>query len=137
MELECNGYTISDDKSRLRPDDVCRLLRMTFWAKDRPRETVEKTIANSLCFGVYRQDRLLGFARCVTDFATVYWLSDVIIDEPCRGQGLGKALVGAVVNHPLLAGCTGMLKTRDAPDLYAAFGFQPVTERFMSRRTEI
>ena len=54
--------------------------------KGRTRATVEKSIANSLCFGVYAGERQVGFARVVTDYATFAWLCDVFVDEAYRGK---------------------------------------------------
>lgn len=73
----------------------------------------------------------MGFARAVTDYATIYWLCDVIIDEKHRGHGLGKMLVESVVNCEELAGLRGILGTKDAHGLYEQYGFVRVPDRFM------
>ena len=82
---------ISTDRSRLDIAYIHRYLsEECYWSIGRSREIVEKSIANSLCFGVYDGDRQMGFARVVTDYATFAWLCDVFIDATYRGQGLGK-----------------------------------------------
>ena len=63
------------------------------------RDIVEKSIANSLCFGVYAGERQIGFARVVTDYATFAWLCDVFIDDAHRGQGLGSLMVTCMVRN--------------------------------------
>lgn len=136
MEILCNGFTISDDKARLQPERIRELLSDTYWAKGRSLETVEKTIQNSLCFGVYREGLQVGFARCVTDYATIYWLADVVIDPAYRGHGLGVSLMSAVTEHPQLCSITGILATDDAHGLYARYGFVSEDGRFMRRRPE-
>lgn len=123
MEVNFNEFLISDDKNKLRIDCIFQLLSTSYWAKDRPREIVEKSLLNSMCFGIYINENQIGFARCVSDFATVYWLAHVIIDTNYRGLGLGKALVKAVVGHEQLKGCSGILKTSDAYGLYEKYGF--------------
>ena len=128
MEIQKESYIISDDAVRLQPERVCEMLSSTYWAKDHSRETVLASIKNSLCLGVYVGDEQVGFARCVTDYATFFWLADVIIDPAHRGQGLGKALVEAVTTHDKLAGTRGLLATRDAHGLYRQYGFEPVGE---------
>jgi GNAT superfamily N-acetyltransferase len=117
-------FIISDDKKLIQLDRVCTLLSTSYWANDRSRETIQLSIENSLCFGVYHGDMQIGFARCVTDYATIYWLGDVIIDSSYRGIGLGKALVSAVVEHEQLAHLGGTLGTNDAHGLYEKYGFR-------------
>ena len=113
------------------------LSQRSYWAQGRSLETVEKSIANSLCFGVYDDERQMGFARVVTDYATFAWLCDVFVDEAYRGRGLGKRLIEAVVAHPDLQNMRNfILATRDAHDLYRRYGgFEPLTnpERWMAR----
>jgi GNAT superfamily N-acetyltransferase len=101
------------------------------------RDVVERSIRNSLCFGVFHHGRQIGFARVITDRATYGYLADVYILEEFRGQGLGKWLVECIVSHPDLQGCRKLaLATRDAQGLYAAFGFKPLKrpEDQMERR---
>lgn len=92
-------------------------------------EVVQRSIENSLCFGVYQGYQQVGFARVVTDFATFAWLCDVYICETHRGLGLAKWLVGTIVRHPDLQGLKlFLLATRDAHTLYARYGgFAPLT----------
>ena len=133
MKTTFQEFLISDDKEMLQPDRVCQLLSTTYWAKNRPWDQIEASIANSLCFGIYADGNQIGFCRCVTDFATVYWLADVIIDPAYRGHGLGKALVETVVGHEQLRGCFGILATQDAHGLYEQYGFHREPERFMRK----
>lgn len=134
MELQYGEFIISDDKARLQLDRVCDLLKTSYWAGERSREAIERSIQNSLCFGVYFAGEQVGFARCVTDYATMFWLADVMIDERFRGQGLGKALVDMILRHEKLQGLTGTLATRDAQGLYQRFGFEPVDVRYYRKR---
>ena len=129
---------ISTDHTRLDIAYIHRYLsEECYWAIGRSREVVEKSIANSLNFGVYDDDRQLGFARVVTDYATFAWLCDVFIDAAYRGQGLGKRLVAAVVADPELQGLRNfILATRDAHALYRQYGgFEPLAapDRWMAR----
>lgn len=120
---------ISTDRSRLDVGYIHRYLsEQSYWAVGRSRDVVEKSLANSLCFGVYAGARQVGFARVVTDYATFAWLCDLFIDEAYRGQGLGKRLIEAVVAHPALQGLRNfILATRDAHELYRRYGgFEPL-----------
>lgn len=136
MDIKFKKFIISDDMSKIQLDRVCQLLSTTYWAKDRPQNIIEKSITNSICFGIYLNDYQVGFARCVTDFATVYWLADVIIDNDYRKLGLGKALVEAIVKHEKIKGCFGILGTKDAHGLYEKYGFNLINDRFMRKSAE-
>ena len=104
IEWQQGEYTISDDPARLDFDVIHGFLSgESYWARGRSRECVERSIENSLPFGVYRADgRQVGFARVVTDRATFAWLADVFILPEERGRGLSKWLVECVLAHPEL-----------------------------------
>jgi GNAT superfamily N-acetyltransferase len=121
------GYVVSTDPVRL---DVARIhcfLESAYWSTGIPRDVVERSIANSLPFGLYAPSgRQAGFARVVTDRATFAYLGDVYVEMPHRGRGLGKFLVSCVLAHPDLQGLRRWaLATADAHDLYARYGFRP------------
>lgn len=129
-------YRIVEDINEIKLDDIVRLLRTTYWAEKRPVENIEKSVKNSKCYGLYIAENanLVGFARIITDYATNYYLSDVIIDEEYRSRGLGKALVSHIVSSPELQGLRGILVTRDAQKLYSQYGFEVVNDRAMLRQ---
>ncbi|WP_219838167.1 GNAT family N-acetyltransferase [Paenibacillus sp. R14(2021)] len=132
MEHNYEGFLISDDKALLKIDAICGFLSRSYWANQRPVETILKSIANSECFGIYDGDRQVGFARIVTDGATVYYLCDVYVDEAYRGTGVGKKLIEIITEH--YEGMLGLLGTRDAHGLYEKYGFTRNAERFMLRK---
>lgn len=134
MALEHDGYIISREKRLLSPDRVKELLSQTYWASDRSRDRIQTSINNSICFGIYKDGYQVGFARAVTDYATIYWVSDVVIDEAHRGRGLAKILMKYVTETEELQGMRGILATRDAHGLYEKFGFEKDSERFMIKR---
>jgi GNAT superfamily N-acetyltransferase len=136
-----DGYVVSDDRARLDIGCVHRFLcEESYWAKGRPRAVVDRSLANSLCFGLYTgTGAQAGFARLMTDYATHAHLLDVFVLAPHRGQGRGKALVAAVLAHPELRGIRRWtLSTRDAHSLYAGFGFAsfPNPENQLTRQIE-
>lgn len=137
MEPYLDEFLISDDKTLIQPEIIFELLSKSYWAGERNLETIKKSIENSLCFGVYHAGKQVGFARCVTDYATIYWLADVIIDERFRGRGLGKVLVSAVQSHESIMGLSGILATRDAHALYERHGFVVVDEKRYMRRPAV
>jgi predicted GNAT family N-acyltransferase len=133
MEWAEGNYRISNDKSLLDIERICGFLAKSYWANERPREKIELSIKNSLCYGIYFEQKLIGFARVITDNATMYWLCDVFIDEEFRGKHLGKRLIQCIVQSPELAGLVGILATKDAHGLYEQYGFKKIPDRFMRR----
>lgn len=108
-------------------DELMALLKQTYWAAERPKELVEKSLQHSVNYGAFDElGRLIGFARVVTDFVSIYYVCDVIVDEEHRGLGIGKALVDAIVNDERFAHVGALLKTKDAHGLYRQYGFQDV-----------
>ncbi len=119
-------YTITTDKSRLDVDMIHRYLsEESYWAKNIPRELVERSIENSLCFGAFDGRRQIGFARVVTDYAAFAYVGDVFVLPSHRGRGVSRQLMQAVRDHPDLQQLRRWhLLTRDAHKLYEQVGFQ-------------
>jgi GNAT superfamily N-acetyltransferase len=136
-EWRRDGYVISTDASRLDLGTVHGFLRTSYWAAGVPFEIVERSVENSMVFGVYHGAEQVGFARVVTDQATFAYLADVFVLETRRGQGLGKWLMEAILSHPDLQGLRRwMLATRDAHALYRSHGFDDLgsPQIFMERK---
>lgn len=136
LEWQKGEYTISTDRARLDANAIHKFLsEESYWAKERTKEQTTLAIKNSLPFGVYTGENLIGFARVVTDYATFAYLGDVFILEDFRGRGLSLWLMETIVNHPDLQGFRRwILATRDAHALYEKFGFD--TLRFPERWME-
>ena len=122
-------FEISTDPARLDIEVIHGFLRHSYWAEGRKRSVVERSIRNSLCFGVYLAGRQVAFARVVSDRAVFAYLMDVFVVPEYRGRGISKALMRAVLDHPELQTLRMfLLATRDAHGLYAQFGFRPLAE---------
>ena len=117
---------VSTDRARLDLSVIEQFLNTSYWAAGRPRDVIERSIAHSLCFGVYTAGRQIGFARVITDCAVFGYLADVFVLPEFRGRGVGKHLVKAILEHPDVHGLKLLLlRTRDAHGLYAQFGLTP------------
>lgn len=125
-EVTRGEFRVSTDPAELDREVIHRFLAGTYWARNRPRETMEKAILHSLCFGVYCGQDQVGFARAITDYATFAYMADVFVLEGYRGKGLGKWLVQSMLDHPELKKIRRWsLLTQDAHGLYAKCGFTP------------
>lgn len=120
-------FSISTDKSKL---DIAAihdyLSNRSYWAQGRSLETVNTSIENSLCFGMYDEvGNQIGFARVATDFALFAYIMDVCVFEEFRGKGFGKELMNYIINYPSMRGIRRiMLATKDAHGLYEKYGFK-------------
>jgi GNAT superfamily N-acetyltransferase len=135
-----NEFCISTDKSKLDVDSIHHFLStQAYWALNIPKDRVQRSIENSLCFGVYENENQIGFARVISDLSTIAYLGDVYILEGYRGKGLSKWLIETVVNHPDLQGLRRfILLTSDAHELYRQFGWTDIADptKWMERHNK-
>jgi GNAT superfamily N-acetyltransferase len=130
------AFTVTCDPARMDRALIAEFLASTYWAKGIPAATVERSLANSLCFALLEGDRQIGFARVISDYTTIALLNDVFVLPAYRGRGLAKWLMECVTSHSELQGLRRwILATRDAHGLYGKFGFTPLKkpEVFMER----
>ena len=134
FEVTKDNLTISTDPYRLDLEAVCGFMARSYWAQNRTRPTIERTLRNSLVFGVYEESCMVAMARIVSDYATFAWLCDVFVREDYRGRGIGKWLMESILAHPELQGLRRwLLATRDAHGLYSQYGYTSLhnIERWM------
>lgn len=129
------GYSISTDKSLLNLDVIHHYLAFeSYWAKGLSIEKLRRSVENSMCFGIYHENNLCGFARVITDKATFAYICDVFVLQAHRGCGLSKWLMQNIKEHEDLSGLRRwMLATADAHELYKQYGFNAISmpERWM------
>jgi N-acetylglutamate synthase-like GNAT family acetyltransferase len=126
VEWARGDHRITTDRSAVmaRLPEALALLRVEHWGGGLDARTLERAARNSICFAMTASDRLVGFARAVSDLATYAYLTDVVIAPDARGSGLGAWLVECILSHPDLQGLRRVaLLTRDAPALYERAGF--------------
>lgn len=124
-EAQQDVYLISTDPAKLNLEIVHDYLtNVAYWCLGIPRSKVEKFVRHSLCYGVYKENQQIGFARVITDYTTYAYLCDVFILPAHQGHGLGSWLVKTILQHPELRDLRSWnLKTNSAQELYRKFGF--------------
>jgi ribosomal protein S18 acetylase RimI-like enzyme len=124
LERRRGEYILTTDRARIPLDQALALLHTTFWAKDMSREQLRRAMDCSVCFGVLAADRLVAFARAVTDLTTFAYLCDVVVDPTHGGRGLAQWMVRTMLEHPQMQGFRRFsLVTRNAKGLYEKLGF--------------
>jgi GNAT superfamily N-acetyltransferase len=128
--------SVSTDKKKLEIPFIQDFLKDIYWAAGRTIEEVQTTIDNSFCFGIYLDDKQIGFARVITDYVVFAYVMDVFITEKQRGKGYSSILIEAMMKEPKLKEVKiWRLATKDAHFLYEKFGFKPLAhpERMMEK----
>lgn len=127
---------VSTDKDKLDVPFIQNFLKDIYWAAGRTIDEVQKTIDASVCFGIYLDDRQIGFARVITDYVVFAYLMDVFIAEEHRGKGYSSILIAAMMQEPQLQEVKiWRLATTDAHFLYEKFGFKALAhpEKMMEK----
>ncbi len=135
IELHFNDYTITTDKLKMDIIAIHDFLsNHAGWCDNIPFDCVKTAIDHSLNFGLFHQSTQIGFARIISDFATIAYLGDVYVLDQYRGQGLSRKLMDCVMAHPNLQGLRRwILLTSTADWLYEKYGFNrlPKPEIYM------
>ncbi len=131
-----NQFHIMQSNEDMDIRKIRELLTRTYWTNKKAEALIQKCIENSLCYGAFTNDEntQIGFARVITDFATTYYICDVVVDEQYRGIGVGKALIQMITSDCRLKDMLGMLLTDDAHGLYQQYGFKQIDGTYMARR---
>ncbi len=123
-----DGFELDDDPGRVDVDAVhAYIAGESYWGLGRPRELTEAAIRGARrVVGLYRGTEQVGFARAISDGATLAYLADVYVAPSCQGRGFGLELVREMVDgaeadfgRPV----RWMLNTADAQALYRRIGF--------------
>ena len=125
VEVCFDEFLITTDKEKMDVEAIHDFLsKYSGWSDDIPIETVKRSIDNSLNFGVFHQNKQIGFARVISDFSTIAYLGDVYILDEFRGKNLSKKLMDVIISHPELQGLRRwILLTSTADWLYEKYGF--------------
>ena len=138
VEWTRDDCLVTTDPARVDVNAVHQYLTASYWAEGIPRETVQRSIDHAIPFMLYAEGKPAGFARVVSDRATVAYVGDVFVLPKFRGRKLSVWMMECIVVHPELQGLRRwILLTRDAHGLYAKFGFTTLVapERWMERWT--
>jgi len=133
-DFKKEGYRIINNGDSFKFEDLLALYAQTYWAKSRSIDVIEKSLKHSLFYGIMNNEKLIGFSRWITDYATYAYLCDVIIDEGHRGKGLGKWMISQALLRPDLSTLRRLsLITKDAQGVYEPLGFKKIehSERYM------
>jgi GNAT superfamily N-acetyltransferase len=129
------GFEVDDDRERIDVDAVHDFVsNHSYWAPGRAREEQERLVREAQrAVGLYHDSRQIGFARAVSDGASITYLADVYVLPEYRGRGLGVELLREMIENGPYRHTRWILHTADAHSLYEKFGFGPPSKRVMER----
>lgn len=122
-----DNYSIVNELNSEHFEQALQLSQMMWWSKDRTREEFETMLKHCIPFAVIENStqRLLGFARVLTDEARYAYIYDVMVEQQLRGKGIGKLLMQYIIHHSQLSQVK-YFELTCAPDMaefYKHFGF--------------
>lgn len=125
ITIDFKGYTITTDKTLMKPDDIHKWLsKKAYWCTNIPYDIFKTAFENSYCIGALINDKQIAYGRLVTDYASLGYLADVYVEEQHRGKGISKQMMQILFDLDWVKGMRGIkLGTRDAHGLYTQFGF--------------
>lgn len=125
IEIIFEDFVITTDKNKMDIVAIHDFLsNYSGWSNNISLEKVQTSVDNSLNFGLLHHDKQIGFARVISDFATIAYLGDIYILENYRGKGLSKKLMDTIMQHQSLQGLRRwILLTSTAVWLYKKYGF--------------
>jgi len=110
-------------------EDYCRL-RVSAGLSPKSAEAAAAGLPNTL-FGVLvlKDNKLIGMGRVIGDGGLFYQVVDIAVEPEHQRRGLGKAIVGRIVEHLQQSAPAGahvsLIADGAAQHLYAQFGFKP------------
>ncbi len=115
------------------PAQVRNLLEQTHWARGRSEEAIGVMLRNSFAYlTVWQGERLVGFARVLTDNVYRALVDDVVVDSEWRGQGIGSAMMRHIIARfahieEVMLGCR-----EEVVPFYERLGFKLETHPHMA-----
>ena len=115
------------------PMQVKRLFEQTHWANGRSPEAIEAMLHNTFTYlTVWQGERLVGFARVLTDDVYRALIDDVVVDSELRSQGVGSSMMRHIMERfghveEVMLGCR-----EEVVPFYERLGFKIETHPHMA-----
>ncbi len=118
------------------PGDVIGLYSAEGWWPERSRPQLAAVLDAGPAVGAWAGDRLVGFARAVTDGVFRAYVEDVVLAPDARGAGVGQVLVDRLLRMLPPTAVTSRFCPSSLAGFYAGSGFRPTGQVVMHRRPD-
>ncbi|MGH8795109.1 MAG: GNAT family N-acetyltransferase [Stackebrandtia sp.] len=119
---------------RIPPDQVVALYAEAKWWPERTSPQVAGALEFGPAVGAWSGDRLVGFARAVSDGHFRAYVEDVVVAEEMRGSGIGGRLMKAVMGQLHDIPTVSLFCGADLVDYYKDRGFAATDQTVMHHR---
>lgn len=84
----------------INPETLQMLFKQAEWTANRSPLDIQQMLDHSqLTLGVWDDDKLIGFARVITDNIYRAWIEDIIVDKSYHEQGIGSHIVDKLLKR--------------------------------------
>lgn len=84
---------------KISPNDLKKLFKQVKWTENRNLSSIRIMLNNSdYNIGAWKDKRLIGYARIITDYIYRALVDDIIVDTNYRGFGIGTKIIAAIKN---------------------------------------
>ena len=94
--------SVSTDPDLMDLEMIHSELSDSYWARGRTMSEVKRTIENSISFGLYSEEKQIGFGRVLSDSVVFAYLMDFFILQEYRGRGLGTFFMNKIFENEKL-----------------------------------
>ena len=114
--------------------DIRRLYDGANWWPGWALDGITRAVAASIATGAWDDDRLVGFARALSDGEHRAYIEDVVIDPDYRGRQIGERLVATLVEALGPVHIVSLFCEPERVAFYSRNGFRPSKTQVMMHR---
>lgn len=99
-----NEFIIVEQLNESQIKQLHNLCQEMWWCKDRTMQELLILLENCMSLAIVEKptEKLIGYARILTDEIKYAYIFDVMIAKQYRKKGLGKILMKSIIKHPKL-----------------------------------
>jgi GNAT superfamily N-acetyltransferase len=121
----------------IRPRSVRELYDHLGWRRPGEENDIAGVLEAGPAVGAWDGDRLVGFARALSDGHFAAYIEDVMVHERYRGSGLGARVLARLLEAVGEVGQVSLFCEPGTTRFYEGQGFRPAPEHVIMHRGEM